>query len=67
MVRGIHATDARADEPEEWAVIFGRVEQIREVECQQGEVISRIHAWIYLPQKPLVHVEDPLPERRTLR
>ena len=53
---------SRADEPEERGGIFGVVEEVGEVEGQEGEVVGGVDAGIDFPQEPFVVVEYPLPE-----
>ena len=57
-------TDPSPDQPEERRRVFGVVEKVGEVECQKGEIIRCVHAWVYLPQKPFVVPDQSLPDRR---
>lgn len=57
------AADTSADQPEEGRGIFCVIEEVGEVESQEGEVIGSIYARVYIPQEPFVAVKNPLADR----
>lgn len=50
------ASYPRANKPEEWRGAFGVVEKVGEIESEEGKVVCRVHAGVYIPQEPLVVV-----------
>lgn len=58
------AADAGADEPEEGRGVFRVVEEIGQVEGEEGEVVGCVDAGIDVPQEPFVEVLYALPESR---
>lgn len=57
MIRLAEPPDPRADEPEEGGGIFGVVEEVGEIEREEGEVVAGVDAGVDPPQEPFVIVE----------
>ncbi len=60
MVGFAQTADACGDEPEEGRVVLGAVEEVGEVESQEGEVVCCVDAGVDVPQEPFVVVHQPL-------
>ena len=63
MICIAEASYPRANKPEEWRGVFGVVEKVGEIESDEGEVVCRVHAGVYIPQEPLVVVHYSSPYR----
>lgn len=63
MVSRPEPPDARADEPQERRRILGIVEEIGQIERQDRKVVRRVHGRVHIPEKPLVVVQQSLPQR----
>lgn len=67
VVRAGHPAHARPDHPQEGVVVFGVVEEVGQVEGQQGEVVGGVDARVDVPQEPPVVVQDLVPPGRVRR
>lgn len=46
MICMTETSDAGPNEPQKRRGVFGFVEEVRKIECQEGEVIGCIDAWV---------------------
>ena len=60
-------SNASANQPEEGRRVFGVIEEIGQVEGQEGEIIGGIYAGVNISKKPLVEIQYPLSYRRIMR
>ena len=60
MICCAETADSGAYQPEERRGVFCVVEEVSEVEGEEGKVVGCVYAGVDLPQKPLVVVEDSL-------
>lgn len=60
VVGGAQTADAGADEPEEGGGVFGVVEEVGEVEGEDGEVVCGVNGGVDVAEEPLVVVVETL-------
>lgn len=60
VVGGAETADAGADEPEEGGGVFCVVEEVSEVEGEDGEVVCGVDGGVDVAEEPLVVVEETL-------